>query len=82
MGNYHIGSSGPLEWLSAYAFVIVAFLALAFATIAPMWIWAANIRDRWPAYSTKQRISRLGWYFLVLGVSVFCIWRSTYLAEG
>ncbi len=80
--NYNIGSSGPLEWLAAYAFVIVAFLALAFATIAPMWLWAANIRDRWPGYSKTQRTKQLGWYFLVLGVTVFLVWRATYLAEG
>ena len=80
--NVRIGSSGPLEFLAAYGFVIVAFLALAFALIAPLWLWAANIRDRWAGYSKKERITQLGWYFLVLGVSTFFVWRATYLAAG
>jgi hypothetical protein len=80
--NYRIGSSGPLEWLAAYGFVVIAFLALAFAVVAPLWIWASNIHDRWPVYSKNQRIRALGWYFLFIGVSAFCIWRSTYLAAG
>ncbi len=82
VGNYHIGSSGPLEWLAAYGFVVIAFLALAFAAIAPLWIWASNIRDRWPGFTKNQRVNALAWYFLVLGVSVFFVWRATYLAEG
>jgi len=80
--NFKIGASGPLEWLAAYAFVIIAFLALAFAVLAPMWIWAANIKDRWPGYTKVERIKALGWYFLVLGVTTFFVWRATYLAAG
>jgi ABC-type multidrug transport system fused ATPase/permease subunit len=80
--NYKIGSSGPLEWLAAYGFVIVAFLALAFAFIAPLWIWAQNIIDRWPNYTKKERIRSLCWFALVLGATAFCTWRATYLAAG
>jgi small-conductance mechanosensitive channel len=80
--NYRIGSSGPLEWLAAYGFVIIAFLALAFAIIAPLWIWAANINDRWPGYTKRQRVKAVAWFFLVLGVAAFFVWRATYLSEG
>jgi hypothetical protein len=80
--NYRIGSSGPLEWLAAYGFVIIAFLALAFAVIAPLWIWASNIVDHWAGYSKQQRIKSVAWYALVMGVSTFFIWRATYLAAG
>jgi hypothetical protein len=68
--------------LAAYGFVVVAFLALVFAVVAPMWLWAAHIIDRWPIYAPRSRVKALGWYFLVLGVSAFFIWRATYLADG
>jgi hypothetical protein len=80
--NYRIGSSGPLEWLAAYGFVIIAFLALGFAIVAPFWLWIANINDRWAGYTKKQRVSSIGWLFLVLGVVSFFVWRATYLAAG
>jgi hypothetical protein len=80
--NYRIGSSGPLEWLAAYGFVIIAFLALAFAIIAPLWIWAANINDRWAGYTKRQRFNAMAWYFLVLGVAAFFIWRATDISAG
>ena len=80
--NYKIGASSPLEWLAAYGFVIIAFLALIFAFAAPLWIWAANIRDHWAGYSKNQRIRSVAWYALVLGIATFFVWRATYLAAG
>ena len=71
------------EILLAVFFVLLVFAMFIFAFGAPILSYIVTVKERWPEYSGRKKLSTLGWTALTLGVfTLLTFWAISPFAKA